>query len=852
MKKTLSLLVLLVISVYILQAGSDLSYFLPVNINYNNKIPTPEQFTGYEVGKWHITPDRLIDYMIELAKVSDRAVWEEYGRSYEDRALGQLIISSPENIKNIEELRKQHLMVCDPSKAGSYDIKKMPLFVKLGYGIHGNEASGPNSSVLAAYYLVAGEGKKIDELLKNTVILIDPTLNPDGMQRFSTWVNSTKSLTGNPDPNSREFREPWPGGRSNHYWFDLNRDYIMLQNPESTGRMAAYYRWRPDIVTDQHEMGANSTFFFQPGVQSRDNPLTPLENQQLTAEIARYHEEYLDSIGSLYYSEEGYDDYYVGKGSSYPDIHGSVGILFEQAGVKGHIRKTPGGIISFPFAIRNQFLVSLSTLEAGLNMRTVLLESLRDFYTDALSEADKYPVKAYVFSEPEDNQRVDEFIKNLLGHHIKVFRTGRTITREEVTYDAGNSYIVPLKQPEYRFIRSLFEPVHNFTDSIFYDVSTWVMPMAFNISYTAVKSGKDMEGLAGEEVSQPPVEKGKLTGSNDPYAYLFEWNEYLSPKALYELQDAGIIARVATKKFAYRDSNLNREFSYGTILVPATGQVMNRSQLHLFMQSVAGDCGITVYGVSTGLTPEGIDLGSTSFAILEKPSVLMFVGDGISSSDAGEIWHMFDTRFSMPVTMIHAAQVDRTDIDKYNVIIVAGSPDISSSGIEKIKRWNHDGGILIAYESGNRWLSENKITDIAFVPGPVRDKKTGVYAERSDDMQAELIPGSIFKTKLDLTHPLCYGYVKDVLPVFKSTTSVAMNDRNIYNNPVTYTSDPLLSGYCTRDNIDRINGSSFASVHGNGIISIYDDTNFRAIWYGTSKIFMNAVFFGQLLRGRRY
>ena len=431
--------------------------------------------------------------MLELARISDRAIWEEYGRSYEDRPLGQLIISSPENIKNLEQLRQQHLKLCDPSVSDNSDIKNMPLFIKLGYGIHGNESSAQNASVLTAYYLIAGEGKNIDELLKNTVILIDPALNPDGMQRHSSWVNFSKSLNNNPDPNSWEFRETWPGGRTNHYWFDLNRDYIMLQHPESVGRVAAFYKWRPNINTDHHEMGANATFFFQPGVQSRNNPLTPADNQELTAEIGKYHEKYLDSIGSLYYTEESYDDFYVGKGSSYPDIHGSVGILFEQAGVKGHLKETPGGILSFPFAIRNQFTVSLSTMKAGLDMRSKLLESQRKFYKDAISQADKYPVKGYIFTEPSDNGKLNAFIKILLQHHIKVFKLSGDVNKSGIEFKSGNSYVVPLKQNEYRFIRSLFEPVKDFTDSIFYDISTWILPMSFNIRYTGINVVKEME-----------------------------------------------------------------------------------------------------------------------------------------------------------------------------------------------------------------------------------------------------------------------------------------------------------------------------------------------------------------------
>jgi hypothetical protein len=846
MKRMIMLVVALIISLSI-KAQVTLDYFLPKDVQYKKEIPTPKQFTGHEVGEWHFTHDQLYFYMLELARLSDRAVWEEYARSYEDRPLGHLIISSPENIKNLELIRQQHIQLCDPSASDKSDIKNMPLFIKLGYGVHGNESSAQNASAIVAYYLIAGEGDKINELLKNTVILIDPALNPDGMQRHSTWVNSAKSMNNNPDPNSFEFNEPWPGGRTNHYWFDLNRDYIMLQHPESVGRVAAFYKWRPNINTDHHEMGANSTFFFQPGVQSRNNPLTPEDNQKLTAEIGKYHEKYLDAIGSLYYTEESYDDFYVGKGSSYPDIHGSVGILFEQAGVKGHLRETPGGLLSFPYAIRNQFTVSLSTLDAGMEMRTKLLESQRSFYKEAYVQADKYPVKAYLFTEPEDKGRLNAFMENLLEHHIKIFKLAKDVVKNGIQYKAVSSYVVPLKQNEFRFIGSLFEPVKEFTDSVFYDISTWVLPMSFNIAYAAVNNVKDMEGLTGEELVRPPLTEGKLITNGEPYAYLFEWSEYYAPKALYRLQNKGIIARVSTDKFVCDDGVLKKEFSYGTILIPVTGQKISGNELHKLLYSVATDCGITIYGTTTGLTPKGIDLGSNGFSVLQKPSVIMFTGEGSNSSDAGEIWHLMDTRFKIPVTMVTPAKFSQVDLSRYNVLIVTGSPDINSGAVESIKTWNRKGGTIIGYEGGNNWLSKNKLADIEFVPSAALGVKDGIYAKRSGDNQVQLIPGSIFETKLDLTHPLCFGYSNVNLPVFKTSPSAAKKDSNVYNNPITYTSNPLLSGYCTKENAERIKGSAFASIHGNRIISLYDNTNFRAIWYGTNKIFMNAVFFGQII-----
>ena len=824
-----------------------LSYFLPGNVTYNKEVPTPLQFFGHEPGEWHLSHDKLYSYILELSRISDRAVWDEYGKSYENRPLGNLIISSPENIRNLEAIRQEHLKLCDPATSGNVNIDKMPIVIKLGYGIHGNESSAQNSSVIVAYHLIAGEGDAINALLQNAVILIDPSLNPDGMQRHSSWVNSTRSLNDNPDSDSWEFAEPWPGGRTNHYWFDLNRDYLFLQHPETRGRMAAYYRWRPNIVTDHHEMEAGSTFFFQPGVRSRNNPMTPDIIHTLTSEVASYHEKYLNEIGSLYYSEEGFDDFYVGKGSSYPDIHGAVGILFEQAGVKGHLRNTAAGTISFPFAIRNHVSVSLSSLEAGLKMRKKLLECQADFYKNSVTEADRHPVKAYIFGETEDKGRLTEFINVLRQHNIKVYRLAKDVSREGVNYTTGNSYVVPLKQNEFRYIRSLFEPVKIFTDSLFYDISTWVLPLAYNIDYTSVNSVKELEGLPGKEVSETTAPSGDIIGAEKAYAYLFEWNEYLAPKALFELQAAGIRTRVATERFTYDDGKFKKEFSFGTILIHSEGQPFSGDELKNEIIKVAKRCGVTVYAVSTGRTPEGIDLGSNSFVNLQEPSVMMFAGDGSNSAEAGEIWHLLDTRFGIPVTMITPSRINSVNLQKYNVIIIAGNPQTSPAFVEKLKAWNRTGGTIIAYESGNRWLADKKIASISFVEEFKPERKTGVYANMQEDRQAQLIPGSIFETRIDLSHPLCYGYTKDRLPVFKAGTLVAKMDSTIYNNPIVYTDSPLLSGYCTSQNIKRIKGSPFASVHGNRIISIYENTNFRATWYGTNKVFLNAIFFGQIL-----
>jgi hypothetical protein len=851
MMKKLILIAQLLLLVMVVHAQEKLTYFLPSGVSYNSTIPTPFSAIGHEVGEWHVTHDKLLAYMKLLAEKSDRAVWEEYGKSWEGRPLGNLIISSPENIRNLEKIRLEHLKLSDPALSGNVATANMPVIIKLGYGVHGNESSAQNASLVSAYYLTAGEGPEIERILENAIILIDPALNPDGMQRHSTWVNMYRGInTLNTDPASREFSETWPGGRTNHYWFDLNRDYIMLQQSETVGRVEAFHRWMPNINTDHHEMGANSTFFFQPGIQTRNNPVVPIENQEITTLISKFHAKHLDAIGSLYYTEESFDDFYLGKGSAYPDIHGSIGILFEQAGVKGHLREVPSGLLSFPFAIRNQFTVTLSTIEAGLEMRVKLLEMQRDFYRSAIREADASAVKGYLFTTRYDRAAGSKFIENLLRHKIEVFSCARNLNKSGERYSADDSYFVPAKQKEYRFVRSLFETITQFKDTTFYDISTWVMPMSFNISYTSLNASES-GGIAGTLLTEAPPLKGSLTGAKDPYAWLFDWNEYYTPRALYMIQKAGLKARVATKRFTLTEGEKQKKFNYGAIMVHPSESDMSGEEVTSLMSEIAAECGIEIYGAATGLTPSGIDLGSNEFIPLVMPSVLMLIDEGIPSDDAGEIWYLMDQRYNIPVTMIPASRVQSANLSRYNVIIMTGNPSMPASAVESLRDWNRSGGTIIAYKGGNKWVNENKFADIPYIePATFPEGTVRRYTDRANDRNLHTIPGSIFETALDLTHPLCYGYIKPLMPVFKSESTAVKKDENIYNNPVIYTEKPLLSGYCSPENIERIKNSAFMSVH-NGpgrVISIYDDTNFRVIWYGTSKVFANAIFFGQILR----
>ncbi len=535
-------------------------------------IPAPGEVLGHQVGEWHMSHDQLNWYMMELAEASDRIIYREYARSYENRPLFHLIITSPENQNRLEEIRNEHQILSDPEQSSSLDITTMPVVVRLGYGVHGNESSASNASALVAYYLAASRSENVAKELENMIILLDPCLNPDGFNRHASWINMHKSEVPMRNDLSRGFRETWPGGRTNHYWFDLNRDWILLQHPESRGRVQVFQNWKPNVQTDHHEMGSSSSFFFQPGVPSRINPFTPERTNELTAMIGQFHSKVLDSIGSLYYTEEQYDDFYYGKGSSYPDVNGSIGILFEQAGTRGFERETSRGMLSFPFAIRNQVAVSLSSLEASSRLRTELLDFQREFYSESANLYKISEKKGYVFGENGDPAILSKLMEVLLQHNIRVNELAGAITLNGTQYRPGSSYLVSLNQPQIRLIKSLFEPVLSFTDSLFYDVSTWTIPFAFNTPYAALSTSKACEDIMGEQITGLEPQMGSLSGDPEGVGYLFCWKDFNAPRALYSILDEGLNVQVVTEPIGYQNQHINESFGYGSIFIPVSKQ----------------------------------------------------------------------------------------------------------------------------------------------------------------------------------------------------------------------------------------------------------------------------------------
>ncbi|WP_081997667.1 M14 family metallopeptidase [Wocania ichthyoenteri] len=814
------------------QNHTDLSYYLPQDINYNQNIPTPESVIGHQVGEWHVTHDKLVQYMHALAKASDRITIEDRGKTFENRPLLLLTITSVKNHENIDAIKKKHI---DATNNNAVDIKDMPIVVYQGFSIHGNEPSGSNASLLVAYYLAAAKGNYINELLDNTVILLDPSLNPDGLQRFAYWANTNKNINLNPDPNDREYSEVWPGARTNHYWFDMNRDWLPVQLPESRARIETFHKWLPNILTDHHEMGTNATFFFQPGIPSRTHPLTPKLNQELTKNIGNFHAEALNKIGSLYYTEESYDDFYYGKGSTFPDINGGIGILFEQASSRGHMQESDNGILTFPFTIRNQLTTALSTLNAAKNMREDILKYQHDFYKNARQEGIKEATKAIVFGDEKDAAKTFHLAEILSRHKIKFHEIKQDFTANGKRFKKGYSYIIPKNQKNTRLINAMFETRTTFQDSLFYDISAWSFPLAFNVDYAENVSTNNL----GEQVTNLQQNIGNVSKQSD-YAYLIEWHEYYTPKLLNQLLNKDIRTKVALKQFSMN----NKDYDYGTLLIPVQNQKLNGTGLYAFLNKLAKESHIQIDAVKTGLT-KGIDLGSRNFKTLKKPEIALLVGDGITSYDAGEIWHLFDTRYNITATKLDTKTIGRANLNRYNTIVIPNMRSLSEPNTKKLKAWAKNGGTIIAYRNTAKWLKEKEFIKLDFEKTNVPAKNIS-FEEKSDFNGAQVIGGAIFEAKLDRSHPINFGYKNDKIPLFRNTTVFIKADSLSYNNPIRYTKNPLLSGYISKPNLEVLSETVPVQIKklGKGKVIVFtDNTNFRAFWYGTNKLLMNAIFF---------
>jgi hypothetical protein len=807
-------------------------YFLKRYMPYEQGVSSPQDFLGYGIGEQHTRHDLIVAYLSTLAAQSERAKLIEYGRTHEGRKLVMLVVSTPENLARLDEIRKEHLKSIDPRSAEQTDTQ-LPLIINLAYNVHGNEPSSSEAALLSAYTLTASENKEILHYLDQAVVFIDPTINPDGRDRHTYWANMYKGSPLVADPQDAEHNEYWPGGRTNHYWFDLNRDWILAVNPESQGKLNWYHQWYPNVVTDFHEMGSQSTYFFEPMKPNGSlDPIMPKENyEDLNELFGGYFSKALDSIGSFYFSREVFDGTYPGYGSSYPDLQGGLGLLFEQASSRGLKQTTAFGEITFPFTIRNQYVSSMTTLKAAVENKTFMRSYQKAFFDSALSRAAKDPVKAYAFTEPDLN-KAKAFLKLMEHHKVQVHKE-------------SNRYVIKTEQPQYRIVQTAFETYEKYRDSVYYDASAWSLANFYQLNYTALnKLPTKLSEVTAEALTANSMVSKKA------YAYVVDALDYNVPALTYALQKEGLVPMVATKPFEVMTDRGQRKYNYGSLILPVSLQKHTPEAIATLLTQLSKQLNIEIAAATTGWSTSGIDLGSRLMMPLKTPKAAMLIGTGARSNEAGEIWHLLDTRVGMPITKLPMRNLSRTSLDGYTVLVlVSGSYPESLS--TKLKEWVSKGNTLITIGSAASWAIEKKLVDEKLVEAPEETQATVAlpYVESGEHIGRESLGGVFVKATLDLSHPLAFGYSQSTLPFYKNNTVWLAPSINPYATVAKYTADAHVDGYISERNKREFLGKSasvIVSGMGSGRVILFaDNPNFRGTTYGMNRMFLNALFLGQ-------
>ena len=817
---------------------------LPDDLTRDQSISMPAELLGFDLADRHPHHHELLRMYQALAEESPRVQIETIGRSYGGREQVLLYFASPERLAELDRIRDNRQ---DASRAGDG-----PAVVWLGYAVHGNEASATTSAALTAWYLAASNDAQVQDWLNELIIVMEPMINPDGIDRFAHWVNNHRGRHPSADPRDREHNETWPNGRTSYYWFDLNRDWLPLTHPESQNRLREFHRWRPHLLTDVHEMGHNATYFFQPGVPERNNPATPSRVFEITQKIAQFHADILDQAGEPFYTKEIFDDYYAGKGSTYPDLNGSVGILFEQASARGHVMQTLYGKRTFADATANQVRTSISTLQGAYAHRAELLDYQAEFFAEARESSG-----GWVLADGGDPGRAEVLVQKLLGHAIEVRPTTSEVTIDGVDYPAGRAWVIPARQDQARLIRSIFDASTELPMETFYDVSTWPMQLAYNLPLNEVRTLPASGEALSRTSSITPV--AAQSWPERAPAWIIRWDQYRAPAAVAALLREGYRLQTIKQPSTVDVDGGARELVRGSIIVHPALQEDHLPPVANRLQELAEQYNIELLATNSGLSQTGIDLGSPSAPVLQPLNVALITGQGVRANHAGYLWHWFDTRLDQPIAQLDLNWLARNSIDlsDYSHLLL---PDGSYGNLSDIFKQNlidyvQSGGQLIAMRNASKWV-ESLDLGWSFVESETESRQAESsteprrYADFDQDFARRLIGGSALNMSLDVTHPLGFGYSQDNISTFRRGSYALQSTTNSYASPGRYASNPLMAGYLSDSTRDKLSGTVAldATRFGRGVvIRMADDYVFRGYWVGTEKILANALMFGSLI-----
>ncbi len=823
------------------------SLFL-VSSQVSAQLRSPDEFLGYPLGNKFTTHYKIVNYFYQAAAATPQMMkLEKYGETNEGRELLLAFVSSAENMAKLDEIRKNNLRLTGILKDKPADVNA-PVIVWLSYNVHGNEASSSEVSMKTLYELLSAGNTQTKEWLKNTVVIIDPCLNPDGRDRYVNWFTQMVGKNADENPNSREHSEPWPGGRVNHYYFDLNRDWAWQTQVETQGRIKKYNEWLPQIHCDYHEQGINNPYYFAPAAEPFHEVITPWQRQFQTA-IGKNHARYFDANGWLYFTKEFFDLFYPAYGDTYPTYNGAIGMTYEQAGHSGGglaVIINDGDTLTLKDRIAHHFTTSMSTIEIASKNAGKLISEFKKYFNDA-NDNGVGEYKTYVVTEANDSKR--KALQNFFdANAIKYGRTDVSsvkgynyYTGKEENFSAVNALSVSTYQPKSTLVKVLFEPKSKLSDSVTYDITAWSLPFVYGVQTYAVKEKLAVGNYSDQNVTN------KVSAS--AYGYLVNYNSFADVKFLAALLKVKIKVRFAEKEFTYN----GKSFQKGTIIVLKKA---NEDKLQQFAD-MALSYNASVTEVSGGFMDTGFDFGSEKVHLIKKPNVALLTGRGVSPNAAGEVWHLFEQQLNYPVSLINADEVDGSTLKNTDVLIL---PDGNYKFLKdkdaaaEIKMWVQQGGKIIAFDNAAAQIAkadwgiklkkdedEDKKDDKKDIKEPYADLK--VYENRERDGIVNNIPGAIYKVELDNSHPLAFGYDKnyfslklsgDIYEFMKSGWNVGIIKK-----------ENQAAGFVGNKTRERIKDGTVIGVQslGNGSIVFFaDDPIFRNFWENGKMLLANAVF----------
>ena len=851
--------------------AEPITYFQVEGVTYDERVPAFETETGYEIGERPVRFDDMLAYLRALAERSDRISVETIGYSHEFRPILSFTVTSPDNHANLDAIRDTHLQ----RLAGRAAANAAPMVLWINFGVHGAETSSMDAAIPLLYHFAAAEGSAVDAQLNDAVMIFTVVFNPDGHARRIDHVETFWSYAENTDL-SDAAHNMWIEARTNHYWFDLNRQWLLLTQPESQAWIAKWHEWKPMVSADYHEMGSSNPYYFHPGEELRRNPLIPKRARELTQSIGERHAAFLDSEARLYSTEEGFDNFYIGKGSTYPQLNGSLGILFEAGAARGGAVETERGLVETADNVRTQFRTALTTIQGALDLRPEITAYQRDFFAEDARPVERDGQAGWVFTAPGDPERAARFVRLLRLHDIDVNHVTSDLTVEARTYQAGSSFYVPLDQTNHRMLRGIFDRFTEFEENIFYDVSGWTLPLAYDLAYApvsrrAIRSSQIGDLADGSFQSAPVPDRA-------PYGYVFDWSHTFAPRALNRILAADLMARATMEETVVKTTSGHVEFGRGSIFVPLKRQDASSEDIHTIMETIAAEDGVPVFAAISGLTPvTGRDLGAARiYRALKKPRVVLAYDGGLSRYDVGEVWWTLDHQHRMPVTLVAKHRLNALDWRDYTHLVLVGGlaargqappPVLDDSQTQTVMSWIENGGTLIATRDAAQWTQDAvrhwqaAKSDSGETPAPAAPKDVSTAPETDPERFAfsemslrdaeHVIGGAIFAADLDISHPLGFGFADRDLPVHRNESfTLKRPEANPYAVPVEYADAPLLTGYASARRLKEIAGTPavIAERVGSGaIILMADNPVFRGTYPGTEKLLMNAIFFSGLI-----